>query len=195
MSRGVQCKKKFEKAVTEKELEEEVAKALKFKPAISEFILTTTAPRDQAIQEKARLISERLGKTDHPISVVVWGWEDRGRRHGISRDQSSNATPRAAFRRAHAGSHPRDRRDSAYASGDSTFRPPAPYGGRRPPGPHPSRRSVTKRAVGASTDSPARIRRTAQLQSRPHRVFGECRPAIPRSTEKCGKALRGTELT
>lgn len=73
---GVQCKKKFEKAVTEKELEEEVTKALKFKPTVSEFILATTAPRDQAIQETARLITERLGKTQHAITVVVWGWED-----------------------------------------------------------------------------------------------------------------------
>ena len=73
---GVQCKKKLEAAVTEKELRTEVGKAKNFKPAISEFILITTAPRDQKIQEAARFITVELAKTDHPIRVTVGGWED-----------------------------------------------------------------------------------------------------------------------
>ena len=44
---GVQCKKKYENKVTEKELRAEVDKAKNFKPKISEFFLITTAPRDQ----------------------------------------------------------------------------------------------------------------------------------------------------
>jgi hypothetical protein len=73
---GVQCKNKFETAVTEKELCIEVGKAKHFKPAISEFILITTAPRDQKIQETARVITAELATTDRPIRVSVWGWED-----------------------------------------------------------------------------------------------------------------------
>jgi len=73
---GVQCKKKSEKRVTDKELHAEVNKAKTFKPKISEFILVTTAPRDQKIQESARVITEELAQTTHPIHVSVWGWED-----------------------------------------------------------------------------------------------------------------------
>lgn len=73
---GVQCKKKFKAAVTEKELRTEVGKAKHFEPALSEFILITTASRDQKIQEAARVITTELALTDHPIHVSVWGWED-----------------------------------------------------------------------------------------------------------------------
>ena len=73
---GVQCKKKFENSVTEQELRNEVQKAKNFIPKIKEFILTTTAPRDQKIQEAARVITEELKNSDHPFEVFVWGWED-----------------------------------------------------------------------------------------------------------------------
>lgn len=73
---GVQCKLKFEDEVTDKELRAEVTKAKKFKPAISEFILITTAPRDKKNQEAARLITEELKQSEHPIFIAVWGWED-----------------------------------------------------------------------------------------------------------------------
>lgn len=73
---GVQCKKKFEKEVTNEELLSEVEKAKMFEPKIAEFILVTTAPRDQKIQKTARIITEELAQTAHPIRVSVWGWED-----------------------------------------------------------------------------------------------------------------------
>ena len=73
---GVQCKKKYEKEVTSKELHAEVNKAKTFKPKLSEFILITTAARDQKIQESARLITAELARTDHQMHVSVWGWED-----------------------------------------------------------------------------------------------------------------------
>ncbi len=73
---GVQCKQKFENRVTDKELRIEVEKAKNFKPKLNEFILTTTAPRDQKIQETARIITKELAPTDHPIRVYVWGWDD-----------------------------------------------------------------------------------------------------------------------
>ena len=73
---GIQCKKKFDRSVTEKELRAELEKAKSFKPPISEFILVTTAPRDAKIQEVARLITAELAGTDRPIGVFVWGWDD-----------------------------------------------------------------------------------------------------------------------
>ena len=73
---GVQCKKKFETQVTEEELRAEVENAKTFNPPLSEFILITTAPRDQKIQEVGRIVTAELAKTDHPIHVSVWGWED-----------------------------------------------------------------------------------------------------------------------
>ena len=73
---GVQCKEKFKRKITDDELRAEVTKSKTFKPQISEFILVTTAPRDQKIQECARLITEKMAYADHPIFVAVWGWED-----------------------------------------------------------------------------------------------------------------------
>ena len=73
---GVQCKKKLDAGVTEKELRDELGKAKAFKPQLKEFILATTASRDQAIQTIARTITDELSKTDRPINVVVWGWDD-----------------------------------------------------------------------------------------------------------------------
>jgi tetratricopeptide (TPR) repeat protein len=73
---GVQCKEKYKDEVTEAELRDEVNKAKNFTPKLSEFILITTAPRDQKIQKSARLLTEELAQTSHPILVYVWGWED-----------------------------------------------------------------------------------------------------------------------
>ena len=73
---GVQCKKKFENKINKKELRDEVEKAKKFRPRISEYFLITTAPRDQEIQKEARNITQELAKTDHPFLVCVWGWDD-----------------------------------------------------------------------------------------------------------------------
>ncbi len=69
---GIQCKKKFEQAVTEKELRHEVNAARSFKPAIETFILATTAPRDEGIQEVARTLTAE----GNGFSVHVWSWED-----------------------------------------------------------------------------------------------------------------------
>lgn len=73
---GVQCKKRLEDKVTEQELRNEVEKAKNFNPKLKEFILTTTAPRDQKIQEIARVITEELKDSENPFVVYVWGWED-----------------------------------------------------------------------------------------------------------------------
>ena len=58
---GVQCKGKdnyTDKTVTEAELRKEVGKAKSFTPHLKEFTLATTGPRDSAIQEVARSITQ-----------------------------------------------------------------------------------------------------------------------------------------
>jgi tetratricopeptide (TPR) repeat protein len=75
---GVQCKGKDtynQGEVTETELRNEVEKAKTFKPALSDWILATTAKKDAKIEEVARLISEQHAATGL-FSVHVLGWED-----------------------------------------------------------------------------------------------------------------------
>lgn len=75
---GVQCKGKDNfsaSKVTETELEAETRKALTFQPALAEFILATTAPRDSVIQSRARGLS--LQSTgDGRFSIAVFSWDD-----------------------------------------------------------------------------------------------------------------------
>jgi predicted Zn-dependent protease len=75
---GVQCKGKdtyTNAQVTQKELDAEILKAESFKPGIKHFILATTAPQDEAIQEYARLTSqERKSKGKFTLTVASWEW-------------------------------------------------------------------------------------------------------------------------
>jgi tetratricopeptide (TPR) repeat protein len=70
---GIQCKLSSQ-PLTSDELTVEVRKARQFKPALSEFILVSTAPRDAKIQEVARRINSE--RNPPPFRVTVWGWED-----------------------------------------------------------------------------------------------------------------------
>jgi hypothetical protein len=87
---GAQCKRSAD-PITESELQAELAKAKKFTPPISEFHLVTTAARDQAIQNVARLLTERLASSNRPIEVRVWGWQD------IEEEASKHAAALKAF--------------------------------------------------------------------------------------------------
>lgn len=73
---GVQCKGKdsyTDKKLTKDELNAEVKKALRFKPALTQFTLATTGPRDAKIQELARLITTRhAAKGLFTVDVVAW---------------------------------------------------------------------------------------------------------------------------
>lgn len=75
---GVQCKGKDNYAhtqVTQKEFDAEIVKAESFKPTIKHFILATTAPQDEAIQEHARITSQkRKSKGKFTVAVVSWEW-------------------------------------------------------------------------------------------------------------------------
>lgn len=79
---GLQCKKKLRwpvAKVTTKDLEAEVDKAKEFEPALKSFYLVSTAPDDEALQRKARLITEKHQK-EGLFSVNVIGWGELVRR-------------------------------------------------------------------------------------------------------------------
>ena len=65
--------------VTTGELDREVKKAKKFKPALKVFYLVSTAPDDQPLQEHARLITESH-QTKGLFNVAVIGWGELVRR-------------------------------------------------------------------------------------------------------------------
>ncbi len=75
---GVQCKGKngdYHAEVTKAELQAEVAKAKKFEPPLDRFVLVTTAPNDQKIQQEARRLNTenlRMGL----FEVDIMGWEE-----------------------------------------------------------------------------------------------------------------------
>jgi WD40 repeat protein len=66
---GVQCKRFDEGSLTPKVVREEMAKARKFKPALSRYVIATTAPSDAHCQETARKITKR---SSFPVMVVSW---------------------------------------------------------------------------------------------------------------------------
>lgn len=74
---GVQCKGKDEgygAALSKAELLAEVNKAKSFVPKLDVFIVATTAPNDSAIQEEARLLSEKHSAKGL-FEVRVQGWQ------------------------------------------------------------------------------------------------------------------------
>jgi tetratricopeptide (TPR) repeat protein len=84
---GIQCKLKAEgNELNEKEVREEVAKALTFVPALREFVIVTTAPDDNQIDRVARELTVEKAKSGHgQIAISVWGWntlEQRISEHG-----------------------------------------------------------------------------------------------------------------
>lgn len=75
---GVQAKEKDQlpgTTLTIDELHKEVNKAKNFKPALSEYIVATTGPRDAQVQEEARKITEENRKNGL-FDVVVYSWKD-----------------------------------------------------------------------------------------------------------------------
>jgi WD40 repeat protein len=71
---GVQCKVKGEhERLTRDEIEAEVEKAGSFAPALSRFVIATTAPSDVAAQEVARVLTvDRLNRGAFPVSIASW---------------------------------------------------------------------------------------------------------------------------
>jgi hypothetical protein len=81
-SAGVQCKKKRRWPVaqlTTKDIDDEVAEALKFEPPLSEFTIATTAPNDAKLQAHVDAITERH-KAQGLFTVHLLGWSELWRR-------------------------------------------------------------------------------------------------------------------
>ncbi|MFT4955754.1 MAG: tetratricopeptide (TPR) repeat protein [Brevundimonas sp.] len=78
---GVQCKLKGPGGqLTEKEIHEEVYKALGFTPPLKEFFIVTTAPDSAPLQALARQLTLDQQALGRDLEVHVWGWntlEDR----------------------------------------------------------------------------------------------------------------------
>ena len=74
---GIQCKLKGEgQLLSEREVRDEVEKALGFKPPLSEYIIVTTAPDDAKLQSVAlelSLVSRR--NRDRELSISIYGWD------------------------------------------------------------------------------------------------------------------------
>jgi hypothetical protein len=79
---GVQCKRKRRWPVvklTTNDIDEEVAEALNFRPALSEFTIATTALNDDKIQAHVDAITERH-RAQGLFSVHIFGWNELSRR-------------------------------------------------------------------------------------------------------------------
>ncbi|MES0039005.1 hypothetical protein NKJ74_27715 [Mesorhizobium sp. M0046] len=79
---GVQCKGKTQwppKDLTTKEIDREVAEALKFNPKLTELVFATTALNDIAIQDHVHLITKRHEEKGL-FSVHVYWWPEITRR-------------------------------------------------------------------------------------------------------------------
>lgn len=79
---GVQCKGRRQwppVKLTTAEIDEQVREALNFSPALTEFIIATTARNDNALQDHAAGITERH-RQQGLFSVHVYGWDELSRR-------------------------------------------------------------------------------------------------------------------
>ncbi len=69
---GIQCKR-FKSPLKVKDVEEEIAKAKKFKGHLSALFLATTADHDAKLQEKVRLLSDqRVAQGEFAVALLFW---------------------------------------------------------------------------------------------------------------------------
>lgn len=73
---GIQCKcKGSDKQLSKSEVKAEVAKALTFKPDLSEYFICTTAPDDPILQSLALELSQTASVDRNiPLKIRIWGW-------------------------------------------------------------------------------------------------------------------------
>jgi hypothetical protein len=75
---GIQCKGKDtyqKKKLTEKEINDEIAKAIDFKPKLEVFIFCTTAVKDSKIEEYIRL-KDIESRKNGGFEILLYSWED-----------------------------------------------------------------------------------------------------------------------
>ena len=74
---GIQCKLKGGgKLLSEKEVRDEVEKAMGFNPPLSEYIIVTTAPNDTSLQSLALELSKaKSEQLKRKLKITIYGWE------------------------------------------------------------------------------------------------------------------------
>jgi hypothetical protein len=75
---GIQCKGKDDYTnakLTKKEIDEEIAKAQNFKPALALFIFATTMNKDSAVEEYVR-IKDLESRKNGGFEILLFCWED-----------------------------------------------------------------------------------------------------------------------
>ena len=74
---GVQCKLKTEgRILSEREVRDEVEKAMGFEPPLTEYIIVTTAPDDAKLQSLALKLSIAKSKQrNSTLHINIYGWE------------------------------------------------------------------------------------------------------------------------
>jgi Tfp pilus assembly protein PilF len=88
---GIQCKLKGEgKQLTEKEVRDEVKKALNFRPTLKEYFIVTTSSDDGELQRVARELTVETANAGGTLVINVWGWETL-ERHITAHADATNA--------------------------------------------------------------------------------------------------------
>jgi hypothetical protein len=73
---GVQCKVRSNGQLTEKDVNDDLKAARSFNPMLSELVFATTAPRDEKIQEHARILTEQNARDGIGLEVSIVSWDD-----------------------------------------------------------------------------------------------------------------------
>ena len=73
---GVQCKVRSNGILTETDVNDDVKKAIRFNPRLSELVFATTAPRDQKLQEYARMLTDQNLRNGIELAVSIFSWDD-----------------------------------------------------------------------------------------------------------------------
>jgi hypothetical protein len=73
---GVQCKLKTGRSkLTKKEVLEEVTKALRHRPPVTEYFVVTTSKNDTKLTQLALELTQKQAAAGRAIEIVVWGWD------------------------------------------------------------------------------------------------------------------------
>lgn len=73
---GIQCKVRNKGILTETDVNDDVKAAKSFNPRLSELTFATTAPRDEKIQEYARILTEQNARDGIELEVSIVSWDD-----------------------------------------------------------------------------------------------------------------------
>lgn len=83
---GIQCKLKSDGSkLTEKEVTDEVAKAIWYKPKLTEYFIVATSKDDTALDQLGQQLSQNQEASGRKIHIEIWGWDTLSERINQSR--------------------------------------------------------------------------------------------------------------